>query len=217
MSEKSLEPTIFSGRLPSRRPQANLARLHVVPKRKLPIVPPTLNPRETQNTRLPMARTFVIAVWVSGLLLVGLWPLVASSSVSSDLDSEKADALPTRIYVGMWTSHLRRLHDGLDANSLIGVSHRGFFGATFINSYGNRAISAGIRRDLTPAREGSLTTVFGYRIGLVTGYDERFLGLASKIPAIPFVQFVGSVDYRHVGIEFSYAGLVTSIATNWRF
>lgn len=131
-------------------------------------------------------------------------------------DQDASSARQTRIYLGMWTSHLRNLKGGLERNSLIGVAYRGFFGATFINSYGDRGITAGIQRSLTAPRRRSLRTALGYRVGLVTGYDERLLGIASKVPAVPFVQLVGSIDHSSLGLELAYAGLVASIAVNWR-
>jgi hypothetical protein len=64
-------------------------------------------------------------------------------------------AVATRIYLGMWTAHVRNVSSGLDPNSLLGVAYRGYYGATFINSYGNRALSAGIQRTVVPGRPAS--------------------------------------------------------------
>lgn len=122
----------------------------------------------------------------------------------------------TRVYVGMWTSHLRDLERGVDTNSLIGLAVRGFYAATFINSYGDRALAAGIQRSFTPPRDAELTAAIGYRAGLVTGYDERFLGIGDKLPAVPFVQLVGSVDRGRLGLELAWAGVVTSLMFNVR-
>lgn len=130
------------------------------------------------------------------------------------------DRLPaatlTRVYVGMWTSHVREPQRGLDANSLIGMAYRGFYGATFVNSYGDRAYAAGVQRSTTPSRRAALKTAIGYRAGLVTGYDERFLPLAARVPAVPFVQVVGSVDHGRLGAELAYAGLVASVLISCR-
>jgi hypothetical protein len=116
----------------------------------------------------------------------------------------------------MWSTHLRDLNGGLDGNALLGFAYRGFYGATFVNSFGDRAVAAGIQRGVTAPGTGTLTTALGYRAGLITGYDERFFGIGDKAPALPFAQLVGSLDYRNLGVELAYAGIVASVAVNWR-
>lgn len=111
---------------------------------------------------------------------------------------------------------MRDLDRGLQSNSLVGLAYRGYFGATFINSFGDRAVSLGIQRDFTPPRRGSLSTALGYRVGVLTGYDERFFGIGDKFPVIPFFQVVGGVDYRNLGIEVGYAGVVASVMGSLR-
>jgi hypothetical protein len=105
----------------------------------------------------------------------------------------------------------------LDANSLLGFAYRGYYGATFINSYGDRALSVGIQRTVIPGRLAACRTGVGYRVGFVTGYDERFVEMARNMPAIPFAQLVGSIDRGKAGIELAYAGLATSVLLNVRF
>lgn len=122
---------------------------------------------------------------------------------------------PSRLYVGMWTTHLRELDRGVDSNHLVGVLFRGFYGATFINSFGDRAVTAGIQRVLTP-RPWTDGLALGYRAGLITGYDERFLSIAGWAPVIPFAQLIGSLDRGRVGVELAYAGVVASLATSIR-
>jgi hypothetical protein len=156
--------------------------------------------------------------------------LLVSGTVLDDSDAFAADSAtrlatvtvtraqpPTRIYAGMWSSHVLSPGSRVDANGLIAVSFRGYFGGTFVNSYGERAISAGIQRSFTRPNTKALTTSLGYRIGLITGYDDRLFGIGGKVPAVPFVQLLGNLDYRNVGLEIGYAGVVTSIAANWRF
>ncbi|MBR9988449.1 MAG: hypothetical protein KFH98_01780 [Gemmatimonadetes bacterium] len=140
--------------------------------------------------------------------LVGV-PATASAGVPDD-DHAVVEALRTRFYVGMWTSHVRDPARGLDGNAMVGGSYRGFFGATFVNSYGDRALAAGIQRGITQANR-SVTTSLGYRVGLVTGYDERFLPIAAHTPLIPFAQIVGGLDHRRFGAELAYAGLTASV------
>jgi hypothetical protein len=141
-------------------------------------------------------------------------PTVAADDTVMAADSLKPAAMRTRLYLGMWSTHLRHLDEGVDGNSLLGIAYRGYFGATFINSWGDRALAAGVQRSFTRPQRGPLTTALGYRAGLVTGYDERFLSLAGKTPVLPFAQVVGSLDYRRIGVEVAYAGIVVSVTAN---
>lgn len=134
----------------------------------------------------------------------------------TDTSSVRPAAMQTRVYLAMWTTHLRDLTGGLLPNSLIGFAYRGYYAGTFINSYGDRAVVAGMQRSFSTPRSGSLTTAIGYRAGVLTGYDERFLGIGDKIPALPFFQLVGTVDYRRVGVELAYSGIVASVIVNLR-
>lgn len=149
------------------------------------------------------------AAFVIVLAALVAFPAKVSAGATDD-DDAVAEALRTRFYVGMWTSHVRDPARGLDGNALVGGSYRGFFGATFVNSYGDRALAAGIQRGITQANR-SFTTSLGYRVGMVTGYDERFLPIAAHTPLIPFAQIVGGLDHRRVGAELAYAGLTASV------
>jgi hypothetical protein len=144
--------------------------------------------------------------------------LVAAPAAAEPADSASARpaAERTRLYLGMWSAHVRDLGRGVDGNGLLGIAWRGYYAATFINSYGDRAVAAGIQRSFTAPRDGAFTKALGYRAGLVTGYDERFFGVGDKVPALPFAQLVGSVDYHNVGVELAYAGVVGSLVVNWR-
>src|ERR1043165_3927302 len=66
----------------------------------------------------------------------------ASTELASPVVAEPDAGTPrrehaTRLYFGMWTTHLREDVLVLDNNWLIGLSTRGFFGATFLNSFGH--------------------------------------------------------------------------------
>jgi hypothetical protein len=143
-------------------------------------------------------------------------PADAGSIEAGDSVEARPAAMRTRVYVGMWSTHLRDLNRGLGANSLIGLAYRGFFGATFVNSYGNRAVSVGLQRSFSAPKDGAVTTALGYRVGIITGYDDRFLGIGDKLPALPFAQLVAGMDIRNVGVELAYAGIVASVTLNWR-
>ena len=155
------------------------------------------------------------AVLALACCLAGPTAAHGAAWTTSDPAQPTQPAKQARIYLGMWTSHLLDPARGLDANSLVGVAVRGYYGATFVNSYGDRAFALGLQRTLVASPKG-MRPALGYRAGLVTGYDERFLGVAAKVPAIPFGQLVGSVDIRSAGIELAYAGLVASVIVSWR-
>ncbi len=143
-------------------------------------------------------------------------PVAAAGAVQSEATVEVPPAHRTRVYLGMWSTHLRDLNRGLVSNSLLGVSYRGWFGATFINSFGDRAVTVGMQRNFSFSSDRPVATGLGYRAGFITGYDERFFGIGDKLPALPFVQLLGVVDWRNVGVELGYAGIVASVTLNWR-
>lgn len=155
--------------------------------------------------------------WLSlAILATAHEPVRAASNEPTDSVRARPSAMQTRIYFGMWSTHLRDINRGLGGNSLIGLAYRGYYGATFINSFGDRAITAGLQRSFSPGRTSALATAVGYRAGLITGYDERFFGIGDKVPALPFVQIVGSLDWHKLGVELAYAGIVASVAMNMR-
>jgi hypothetical protein len=124
---------------------------------------------------------------------------------------------PTRLYVGMWTMHLKHDVLALDNNWVMGLSWRGFFGATFLNSFGRRAYTGGMQRTLLSADPHPFGASLGYRLGFVTGYDGRFMRLANRTPVLPLVQPFATIDVQHVGLEVSYTFVVVSVAVSYRF
>jgi hypothetical protein len=117
----------------------------------------------------------------------------------------------------MWTMHLKQDVIALDNNWAIGMTWRGFFGATFLNSFGRRAFTGGLQRTIVGAERGPIGASFGYRLGFVTGYDGRFMRIARTTPVLPLVQPFTTVDVKHVGFEVSYSFVVLSIAVSYRF
>jgi hypothetical protein len=117
-----------------------------------------------------------------------------------------------RLHVGMWTSHLSSVSKGLDANWLVAMGWRGVYGGTFVNSFGRRAFAVGIERPLARDEGGSVDAGLGYRFGLVTGYDERLIGLAAKTPVLPALQVMGDVAVGRTGLELAWAGKVATMS-----
>ena len=116
-----------------------------------------------------------------------------------------------RLHVGMWTTHLNDLGRGLEANWLVALGWRSLYGGTFINSFGDRAFAAGLQRPLARSDDGSLAAGVGYRLGVVTGYDERLMGLAGRIPVFPAVQLTGDMAMGRTGVELAWAGKVATM------
>lgn len=117
-----------------------------------------------------------------------------------------------RLHVGMWTSHLARVRHGLEPNWLVAVGWRGLYGGTFVNSFGDRGFAAGIERSLTRSADGTVTRGLGYRLGVVTGYDERLTGLAGKTPVLPALQVMGDLAVGRTGLELAWAGKVATMS-----
>jgi hypothetical protein len=117
----------------------------------------------------------------------------------------------------MWTTHLRANVASLDNNWVAGVAYRGFFGATFTNSFGRRAFTGGLQRNIVSTDRPHLGVSLGYRLGFVTGYDGRFMRIARKTPVLPLIQPFVSFDIEHVGFEVSYSFVVVSAALSYRF
>jgi hypothetical protein len=91
-----------------------------------------------------------------------------------------------RVYFGMWSTHLNadRLH--IDSNNVMGgITYGPVFATTFVNSFGRRAYAAGFQRDVLSATRGSTAAALGFRLGAISGYDERFLSFAKDTPVLP--------------------------------
>jgi hypothetical protein len=121
-----------------------------------------------------------------------------------------------RLHVGMWTMHLSDLGGGLESNWLVAVTWRGVYGGTFVNSFGRRSFAGGIERPLLRSQDHGVAAGLGYRFGLVTGYDERFLGLASRLPALPMLQLMGDVAVGRTGVELAWVAKVATMGPHLR-
>ncbi len=134
-----------------------------------------------QASRSPRRRLRLLTTAALAALLLGPARSSGEPSPTAPSDTLARPSPPTRVYADTWTSDLLRSTDGLNANGLLPVSYRGYFVGTLLNSYGERALSAGVHRDLS--RSGALRTSFGYRVGLITGYDDRLFGVAGTLAA----------------------------------
>jgi hypothetical protein len=163
-----------------------------------------------------IARRILVAASIWAACATGALPAAAAPVVPNDTTEARRWAEHTRVFIGMWSTHLDDIGEGLSPNYLIGVAWRGYFGATFINSFGDRSIAVGLQRSFSPGRDAPVSAALGYRIGLITGYDERFFGIGDKLPALPFAQLMGTLNFRKFGIELNYSGIVAAFVLNWR-
>jgi hypothetical protein len=156
-------------------------------------------------------RRWGAAAALAAVLAVTALPPAAAQA--TDAGSERAINLDRgfRIYVGMWSTHLRDIGRGLRQNWLVAAGWRGWYGGTFINSFGDRSFVAGIERTVARGSGGPVIPGVGYRLGIVTGYDERFIGIAGRVPALPMAQVTGEVAVGPTAVEVGWAGLVASL------
>jgi hypothetical protein len=105
----------------------------------------------------------------------------------------------------------------LDNNWVVGLTWRGLFGATYLNSFGRRAFTGGIQRTILSAEPRPIGASLGFRLGFVTGYDGRFMRIARETPVLPLAQPFVSIDVQRVSFEISYTFVVVSVATSYRF
>jgi hypothetical protein len=165
------------------------------------------------------------------ILVVGLWPpcaLLAPTPAHAQTRADSADAAPlappvepkndyeNRLYLGMWTMHLHEPVLTLRNNWTVGFTTHGYFGATFVNSYGNRAFTGGIQRTIAATAPRAVTASFGIRLGAITGYDGRLMRLARDTPVLPLVQPYARIDVTRFGIEVSYTWVVVSVGLSYR-
>jgi hypothetical protein len=143
--------------------------------------------------------------------------LVLVACLASPRTSAARDTTPPRLYFAMWTAHLRRSVVAFGNNWVIGVSGHGYYGATFLNSYGRRAFTGGIQRTLAATRRPHVNGLVGLRAGFITGYDGRLTKLARKTPVLPVAQPFAMLEVRRVGVEVSYTVVVVSAAVSYRF
>ena len=165
-------------------------------------------------------------VWRTARILIlalcgAVAPAIALGQTATPYEPVRAHypdaARAGRVYFGMWTAHLKEHVRSLHNNWVAGAAFKGYFGATFLNSYGRRAYTGGIQRTLVTTDGTKLNVSLGYRLGFVTGYDGRLMAIARKTPVLPLVQPFVVADVGHVGFEISYTFVVVSVATSYRF
>jgi hypothetical protein len=123
-----------------------------------------------------------------------------------------------RTLSGMWSTHLTDPDLDVQNNWLIGLNIEGFFVGTFINSYDKRSWAAGIeRRVWSVGKKNGLNVSLGYRLGLMTGYEERFTMFFGHSPIILFPELISNIAYKNVGFQIGYSWTVLTGGFFWRF
>ena len=120
---------------------------------------------------------------------------------------------PATLYLGMVTLHINehsRSNDNWN-NQLIAATYDGYFAGTLLNSFYDRAYVAGIQRVFFSQQiSENFSQSVGYRIGFISGYDERMMSFAKNTPVLPFPQLIYDLSWKHAGVEF---GLLPMAAT----
>jgi hypothetical protein len=162
--------------------------------------------------------TFVMLVALLAALPVAA---LAQSAAPVSLDRSSSTPPPpareTRLYLGMWTTHLKDESVRLDPNWLFAISHGPFFGGTFINSFNRRAYTLGVQKPVFGHGGERARLTLGVRGGAVTGYDERFMKIAGKTPVMPLVSVYSIAEVGRAGVEVSWTMVVVSVAACFRF
>ena len=130
----------------------------------------------------------------------GFWPAIVGSPE------------PTRLYVGKAALHLERMDEGLSWHPMVGISWRGFFLKTFINTHEGRTWAGGIGRGILGAEGPDYAVRLGYRLGVVRGYDARLMRQAEEWPVLPAGQVVLDARVRGVGVQFAWVWIVSSMS-----
>lgn len=110
-----------------------------------------------------------------------------------------------RVIGGLWAMHpFESQFPELDGTQGLGGLWGHWFGATFVNSYDERTFILGIERSWASVRRGILGLGIGYRVGLITGYDERLFELAGHTPVLPFGGLLIWTQVGRVGLDSYY-------------
>jgi hypothetical protein len=98
-----------------------------------------------------------------------------------------------------------------------GIQASTWFAAGFRNSYDRFSMIAGVERAWFDRSTRSLRYGLGYRAGILTGYDERFMRLASRLPALPFGGLLAWLDFGRVGIDTFYVYKALTVEGSFGF
>lgn len=179
----------------------------------------------------PAHYLLVLTIWFGGLVMP--WSAFCSSAVIPDhqepaVDEStgasewapdvwqfiKGEEAPSVLYFGMWSRHVFNNKEEYRTNhELLGGCYKGFFFGTFKNSHHNRGWGGGLQRDVHRGSVRNATWRFGYRAGIVYGYEELSL-FDTKL--FPLFQTYADLSYKQGGVELSWAGSTVLLGFFWR-
>lgn len=123
-----------------------------------------------------------------------------------------------RVIVGLWAMHpFEPQFPEIDATQGLGGVWGHWFGATFVNSYGERTVALGVERNWFHRGRGRAGLGVGYRVGLIAGYDERLVEIARHTPVLPFGGVVVWARYGPVAIDSYYVYRAITLETSLVF
>jgi hypothetical protein len=123
-----------------------------------------------------------------------------------------------RAILGVWALHpYEPQFPEVTWTSGVGVAFSQWLFATFINSYDDRAFLAALERSWASGRVGRLNVGVGYRVGLVSGYDERLFAVAKYTPVLPFFGLVAWADTGPIGVDAFYVYRAVTLEVALRF
>lgn len=123
-----------------------------------------------------------------------------------------------RAILGLWSMHpYEPQFPEVDWTRGGGVQFSQWFLATFVNSYDDRSFIAGLERYWLERKAGFLDFGVGYRVGLLTGYDERLFELAKYTPILPFGGILGWVDVGPIGLDSFFVWRALTVEAAVRF
>lgn len=126
---------------------------------------------------------------------------------------------PNALYLGMVTYHLQHSdHDERWNNNLMAMNYHGYFLGTLKNSFDDRAYAFGIERlwgkQPLPC---NFSNEVGYRIGVISGYDERMMRIAKYTPLLPFPQVIDTIMWKNVGLQMGWSVVTVSAILTYHF
>ena len=112
---------------------------------------------------------------------------------------------PDQLYLGMYTVHFDPKSRGNRnaTNNLVGIQVEGLFLGTLINSFDKRSWAFGISREFYRTNlSNNWHFASGYRIGLITGYEDEETLFDTDTDVAPFADLHVQISYlEHFGAE----------------
>lgn len=152
------------------------------------------------------------------LLLFFLLSVNISAQANQFLRTLWGTPPPNSLYLGMWTYHVNDTDRVIYKNDLLMLVYRSFFAGTLINCYNDRTYIFGVQRYVFENHFGcGIDSQLGYRAGLIYGYDERLMPIAGTLKLLPCAQIIYDLGWKHVGVEFTFTGVIVSAGFSIRF